>query len=74
MSLVSFSYTTVFCKQVNTGYFLISFSLGNSRLPFAHRLTGNIHQVCKLFLGKAFLPPQPHKVIRKGHIDLSFCF
>ena len=24
------------------------------RLPFAHRLTGNIHQVCKLFLGKAF--------------------
>ena len=37
MSLVSFSYTTVFCKQVNTGYFLISFSLGNSPLPFAHR-------------------------------------
>lgn len=33
MSLVSFSYTTVFCKQVNTGYFLISFSLGNSRFP-----------------------------------------
>ena len=24
------------------------------RLPFAHRLTGNIHRVCKLFLGKAF--------------------
>ena len=56
------------------GIDVVSLTLGNSRLPFAHRLTGNIHQVCKLFLGKAFFPPQPHKVIRKGHIDLSFCF
>ncbi|MGO0807397.1 hypothetical protein ACTPEF_26630, partial [Clostridioides difficile] len=27
---VPFSYTSVFCKQVNTGCFLISFCLGNS--------------------------------------------
>lgn len=41
MSLVSFSYTTVFCKQVNTGYFLISFSLGNS--GFLYYVDGSIH-------------------------------
>lgn len=39
MSLVSFSYTTVFCKQVNTGYFLISFSLGNSVQVQSHGST-----------------------------------
>ena len=54
MSLVSFSYTTVFCKQVNTGYFLISFCLGNSGFPVGDRLSGNVEQICKLVLTQVF--------------------
>lgn len=53
MSLVSFSYTTVFCKQVNTGYSLISFCLGNSLLPLGNGLPDHMQTDGQIFLGQA---------------------
>lgn len=45
-----FSYTSVFCKQVNTGCFLISFCLGNSVFPFGDRLVRYADALSELLL------------------------
>ena len=42
---------TIICKQVNTGYFLISFCLGNSKFPFCNCLSAYPYFVRYLFLG-----------------------
>ena len=54
---MSFSYTSVFCKQVNTDYFLISFCLGSSLLPLWNRLPHYIQLYRKFLLRKTFWFP-----------------
>ena len=59
---------TIICKQVNTGYFLISFCLGNSHFPFWYRLSGYIHFFCQFLLCHSSMHfSQILQIIPKGH-------
>lgn len=49
------------------GCFLISFCLGNSRLPFAHRLPGHAQQHRQLLLRHIACIAQVQKVVAKTH-------
>ncbi|WP_462378652.1 hypothetical protein, partial [Holdemania filiformis] len=54
-------------KQENTGYFLISFCLGNSAFPLGHSLTGNVEFKSQLFLRKPDFFSSFLKLLRKIH-------
>lgn len=52
-----------FCKQVNTGYFSISFCLGNSPLPFGYRFIRQMKTIRQLLLCHLFFFPHgPHEL------------
>ena len=54
---MSFSYIPIFCKQVNTGYFLISFCLGNSSFPLRDCLAHHMKPHRHFFLTDPFFFP-----------------
>lgn len=56
---------TIICKQVNTGYFLISFCLGNSGFPLCYRLPGNANYISYIFLRHVFHFSKCYQIVMK---------